>query len=215
MNDAPRALRPEANWPAAFPTRLAGDVARVLEAVPPDRYPANQSFTVDVRGEVLVVPERFNADEPGPAALQALTPSERLVLHCLYTRHGDGYVRQRHVEQILTSDEPCVVPYVIRLVGEYVLEIVEAIGRGLPGLATPGSPQRRLYGEFIASNPAFFARTERRVVSYWSCYYRWRHPSFDTYPGGILLATLRACAEEQTGRPLPHHTPLTRSSRAN
>lgn len=71
--------------------------------------------------------------------------------------------------------------------GEYVLEIIEAIGRGLPGLAVPGSAQRRVYGEFIALNPAFFARTERRVVSYWSCYYRWKYGAFGVYPGCDLL----------------------------
>jgi hypothetical protein len=61
---------------------------------------------------------------------------------------------------------------VVQPVGEYVLEILEAVHGGLPELDTPRSAHRLLYGAFIARNPSFFARTERRVVTYWSCYYR-------------------------------------------
>jgi hypothetical protein len=101
-----------------------------------------------------------------------------VILHCLYSRHGDGMVRQRHLEQIIPSGEPWVVPFVVQLVGEYVLEILQAIRNGVPDLATPGSAPRLLYGEFVARNPSFFARTERRVVSYWSCYHRHQYPAY-------------------------------------
>ena len=77
----------------------------------------------------------------------------------------------------------------------------------LAGLAVPGSAERRLYGEFITRNPAFFARTERRVVSYWSCYYRWKYPVFGAYPGGALMEAFRAAASEQLGARWPRHTP--------
>lgn len=95
----------------------------------------------------------------------------------------------------------------MQLAGEYVLEILEVISRGLPGLSTPDSAQRRIYGEFIARNPAFFARTERRVVSYWSCYYRWKYGEFGIYPGSALLEAFRTAVVEQVGQPWPRHTP--------
>ena len=110
-------------------------------------------------------------------------------------------------EEGVASGEPWVVPFVGQLAGEYGLEILEAIARGLPGPAGPGSAQRRLYGEFIARNPAFFARTERRVVSYWSCYYRWKYGAFGTYPGCVLLEAFRAAVVEQVGAQWPRHTP--------
>ncbi|MEW2522947.1 hypothetical protein [Actinacidiphila alni] len=100
-----------------------------------------------------------------------------------------------------------MVPFVVQLAGEYVLEILEAIGRGLPQLAVPGSAQRRLYGEFVARNPACFARTERRVVSYWSCYYRWKYEMFEAYPGCVLLEAFRDAVVEQVGARWPRHTP--------
>lgn len=90
-----------------------------------------------------------------------------MIWHCLYSRHGEGRVRQRYLAQMVASDEPWVVPFVVRLAGEHVLEIIKAIGRALPGLTFRGSAERRVYGGFLARNPASFARTEWRVVSDW------------------------------------------------
>ncbi len=104
-------------------------------------------------------------------------------------QHLAALVRQRHLEQVVRSHEPWVVPFVVQLVGEYVVEILEAIRRGISDVATAGSAQRLLYGEFIARNPSYFARTERRVVSCWSRYYRPEYPAFGAYPGCPLLTT--------------------------
>ncbi|WP_405721014.1 hypothetical protein OG607_09050 [Streptomyces sp. NBC_01537] len=192
---------------AAFPTRLASDVQSVLAVMPEARLAPMMPFEVEVQGETVVIPSRIYNEEPGADLKRPLAGTQQVILHCLYSRHSDGRVRQRHLEQIVASGEPWVVPFVVQLAGEYVLEILEAIGRGLPELAVPGSAQRRLYGEFIARNPAFFARTERRVVSYWSCYYRWKYGAFGTYPGCVLLEAFRAAVVEQVGAQWPRHTP--------
>ncbi|MEV6655105.1 hypothetical protein [Streptomyces sp. NPDC051219] len=192
---------------AAFPTRLAGDVQRVLAVMPEARLAPMMPFEVEVQGETVAIPSRIYNEEPGADLEQPLAGTQQVIVHCLYSRHSDGRVRQRHIEQIVASGEPWVVPFVVQLAGEYVLEILEAIGRGLPGLAVPGSAQRRLYGEFIARNPAFFARAERRVVSYWSCYYRWKYGAFGTYPGCVLVEAFRAAVVEQVGAQWPRHTP--------
>jgi hypothetical protein len=192
---------------AAFPTRLVGDVQSVLAVMPETRLAPVMPFEVEVQGETVAIPSRIYNEEPGAGLERPLSGTQQMILHCLYSRHHDGRVRQRHLEQIVASGEPWVVPFVVQLAGEYVLEILEAIGRGLPGLAVPSSAQRRLYGEFIAQNPAFFARTERRVVSYWSCYYRWKYGAFGTYPGCVLLEAFRAAVVEQVGAQWPRHTP--------
>jgi hypothetical protein len=191
----------------AFPSQLAGDVRSVLTAVPVARLAPLEPFQIEVEGETVAIPSRIYNEEPNADLAPSLTGTQQVILHCLYSRHNDGWVRQRHLEQIMESSEPWVVPFVVQLAGEYVLEILEAISRGLPGLAVPDSAQRRLYGEFIARNPAFFARTERRVVSYWSCYYRWKYGTFGTYPGCALLEAFRAAASEQVGAQWPRHTP--------
>ncbi|MER5947989.1 hypothetical protein ABT127_18225 [Streptomyces sp. NPDC001904] len=193
---------------AAFPTRLAGDVQSVLAVMPEARLAPMMPFEVEVQGETVAIPSRIYNEEPSvDSERPPLAGTQKVILHCLYSRHSDGRVRQRHVEQIAASGEPWVVPFVVQLAGEYVLEILEAIGRGIPELRVPGSAKRRLYGEFIARNPAFFARTERRVVSYWSCYYRWKYGAFGTYPGCVLLESFRAAVVEQVGAQWPRHTP--------
>lgn len=205
MTDADSALM------AAFPSQLAEDARAGLAVMPESRLPPASPFSVDVWGGVVAVPYRIYNDEPPASAEISLTPRQRVVLHCLYSRHSDGLIRQRHVEQILSTCVPWVAPFVVRLVGEYVLEILKVIRSGLPDLATSRSPHRFLYGDFIARNPSFFAQNERRVVSYWSCYYRRQHPVFAAYPGCSLLVSLRASASERTGSPWPRHTPPGRT----
>ena len=75
------------------------------------------------------------------------------ILHCIYSRHHDGFVRQRHIEAVLDSTHPWVIPYVIQLIGEYVIEIVQAVQRSLGDLRT-GDPRRAQYRHFVRSNPA-------------------------------------------------------------
>lgn len=96
-----------------------------------------------------------------------------------------------HLEQIVASREPWVDPFVVRL----------------PGLAVPGSAP----WEFIARNPAFFARTERRVMSYWSCYYRWKYAVLGTYPGRALMEAFRAIGTRGRAVAAPHATPRRRA----
>ncbi|MEE1672029.1 hypothetical protein RCR19_42205 (plasmid) [Streptomyces sp. WAC07094] len=192
---------------SAFPSRLASDVRSVLAVVPDGRLSSADPLNVEVWGETVTIPYRIYHDEPNADVVRSLPGIQQVILHCLYSRHCDGRVRQRHLEQIVWLDEAWVVPFVVQLAGEYVVEILEAIYRGLPGLGVPDSVQRGLYGEFIARNPAFFASTERRVVSYWSCYYRWKYPEFGTYPGSSLAEAFRAAASERAGAPWPRHTP--------
>ncbi|MFI6115677.1 hypothetical protein [Kitasatospora sp. NPDC051164] len=146
-------------------------------------------------------------DELPTDAVASLSPRQRLLLHCLYSRHWDGLVRQRHLEKVVGCTDPWVVPFVVQLVGEYVLEILIVICDELRDLAAPGARGHLAYGQFIADNPAFFARTQRRVVSYWSCYYRGAYASFRGYPGCTLLDLLRSAASDSAGHPWPNLAP--------
>ena len=59
---------------------------------------------------------------------------------------------------------------------------------------TPAGVRIRDMDAWRAYQSAVFARTERRVVSYWDCYYRWKYPVFGTYPGSILAEAFRSAA---------------------
>ncbi|WP_075025745.1 hypothetical protein [Streptomyces mirabilis] len=192
---------------AAFPAELADDVRAVLAVTPAPRHWPVAPFSVVVQGQQLSIPGRLYNDEPPPELVASLSSRQRQVLHCLYSRHCDGRVRQLHLAQIVSSADPWVVPFVVQLVGEYVLEILVDICDELRDLGAAGDGLRLAYGEFIVANPAFFARTQRRVVSYWSCYYRTAFQSFRGYPGCTLLDLLRSAAADSAGRPWPSLAP--------
>jgi len=178
----------------AFPASRAKEVAEAVAVMPPAEYGPLGSYSVRVQGEPLEIPMRIYNPEPPGDLERGLSTTQRTVLHCLYTRHHDGFVRQRHLQQTIASEEPWTVPFVVQLIGEYVLEIVIDIRDALTDLDVLGSSQQMRFGAFIAENPAFFELTSQRVMSYWNCYYRDRQRS--TYPGFSLLSSLRTAAEQ-------------------
>jgi hypothetical protein len=86
------------------------------------------------------------------------------LLDCLFTRHHDGIVRQKHLALIICSHNIWVPCFVVLLVGEYVVEILQVIQENLTHLETS------TYADYVRANPEFLALTEQRVISYWDCY---------------------------------------------
>lgn len=80
--------------------------------------------------------------------------------------------------QILESEQDWVPPFVIQLLGEYVLEIILLLNSRLQDLRKPN------YLRFLNENPIFLDLTRSRVVSYWDCYYRrGKFPRLQEYVG--------------------------------
>lgn len=75
-------------------------------------------------------------------------------------------VGQKYLARIIPLAHAWIPPFVVQLLGEYVIEIIQLIERNL------GSLDVNLYAQFLKSNPEFLALTEQRVMSYWDCYYR-------------------------------------------
>ncbi|WP_235558147.1 GNAT family N-acetyltransferase [Sphaerimonospora mesophila] len=193
--DEPRRTEPtglDASLTCAFPDALAGDVTAVVDALPIAGHSPMTSFRAIVGDDRLTIPGRIYHPEPAPETLGRLSPLRCTILHCLYTRHHDGHVRQRHLRKIVGSLEPWVLPYVVHLIGEYVVEILTDIHTALGDLTTPGSPVRQAYGRFLADNPELLALIERRVTSYWACHHRWAFPRLAGHPGHLLVTAMRA-----------------------
>lgn len=117
------------------------------------------------------------------------------------TRHGNGFIRQRYLEKIIRSGNAWIPPFVLRLTGGYVIEILDVIDSNLIHL------DRALYGHFVWWNPEFIALTEKRVMSYWNEYHRplrntvltSDHPKFERedYVGFRLMRFFKSLAQEQ------------------
>lgn len=170
----------------AFPAALNEDVERVGEVLPCpilDREP-NGIGPIFLSGERIKIPDRVYYPEIQYSHRTDLTEIQRCMLSCIYTRHYDGLVREKQIGSLLGIDRLWVQPFIIQLIGEYVIEIVEFIDRNKASLAVP------CMSAFIEENPDFMELTTQRAISYWNCYYRGRFPKKENYPGLRLLRHL-------------------------
>jgi hypothetical protein len=171
----------------SFPLALRDDVRNALSLVPEDRYSHNWAFfSLRLGAKLLSIPYRIYVDPPFLQRVR-LTGTQSRLLDCLFTRHRDGFVRQRHLVRIIRSQDMWVPCFVVPLVGEYVVEILQLIQENLPYLDTP------LYADFVRANPRFLELTEKRVISYWGCYYRTIPKR--AYPGFLILDFLKSLAK--------------------
>ena len=137
-----------------------------------------ESFAVTLNNELVEIPYRVYFEEPNE---KNLTKTEFLILNCLFTRHSDGFIRQKSLERILPFDEYWITPFVIKLLGEYVIEILFTIENNLNDKILDN------FIHFSKENPEFLETTKRRIVSYWNCYYRTQFPNIENYVGFKIL----------------------------
>jgi hypothetical protein len=136
---------------------------------------------VSSQGEALVIPHRIYLPPPGEVDLRGLHGA---VVACVHTRNQDGRVRERFLRRLLQSPEPWVPPFVVQLIGEYVIEIIDVVAARKELLASPS------YVQFASENAGFLALTRQRVTSYWNCYYRHQWPRLVDYVPLQLIDSL-------------------------
>jgi len=170
----------------AFPRYLVADVDAALAVIPlaQHRPSVDDIGPVVVDGEAVHIPARIYSAEPEPTAVASLSELSQAVLSCLFTRHHDGFVRQRQVRRLLSVEGPWIPPYVLQLIGEYVVETVEVLLQDVERL------RHQRYSAFAVANDGFIRCIRQRVISYWDCYYRARYPRFRDYPGLQVMNAL-------------------------
>ena len=183
----------------AFPARLAPVVTSVVQSLPAARLAPSRPVTASnsrawaalvVAGEPVVIPYRIYNPAPPPHYSSRLSRTEQVVAAAIYSRHHDGLVRQRALGTLLDFDEPWTAPFVVQLLGEYVIHICADIEK-FTRSALPARPaMQNSLAAFLRQNPCFAELTRQRAVSYWSCYYRALHASRDTYPALTALSRL-------------------------
>lgn len=113
-----------------------------------------------------------------------LTDTQKNIISCFYTRHCDGFIREQNLKRIIHVEHEWAAPYVIQLIGEYVIEILQFIFENL------SENNISIYKKFINENPGYYKLTRQRVISYWDCYYRWRYKYQKDYVGFKILEIL-------------------------
>ena len=140
-------------------------------------------------GSMVRFPYRiyFEDDE---YAYSILDDIEKAIYDCIYTRHCDGHIREKHLERLLSIKmQEWFMPYLLRLSSEYVVEIVELIYKEIKG-----RDNQRIQ-IFCHNNPLLLKRAYTRMTSYWECYYKNQYPEFKSYVGRKLF---RECFSPHT-----------------
>jgi hypothetical protein len=147
---------------SSFPANHSKDCAKIAGILPVQHLTFHLSSVdfVAIRGEKTNIPSRIYFPEVNPNTISSLTPIQYSMLCCLYTRHHNGFVRQKYAEKCITLTDPWIPPYILQLLGEYVLEIIVMIQQHSNQILTP------LHFNFIKENPDFIRRTTKRIVSY-------------------------------------------------
>lgn len=119
---------------------------------------------------------------------------KRLVL-CYFLAHQNGYIRQKSLRELLATGKLLEheIPYIMALLGSYVIEIIDDIFENFELLLEAG------LSEFICLNPQFTMTIEGRLSSYWGEYYQ--HISKRDYSGfkiqRILKKTRKSCIDNK------------------
>ena len=137
-----------------------------------------------LNGEQLSIPYRVYLLEPEPDRISVLTNLQQLILSAILSRSSNGFVREKCVSKLLQSDEPWIPPFVLQLLGEYVLPIIRVVEDHSAVLKRPE------YRRFLIENPAFFHLLKQRITSYWNCYYRAMFPRLRDYPAFQIAESL-------------------------
>ena len=174
-----------------FPAALQPTAQALLDLLSlGELSPPSPGFNVRVNGEPLSAPARtYHSARRLEATIARSGGDARTLALCLGTTNWNGHVREECVRQLLMDlDRAWAVPFVVQLVGEYVIEIVDVIESALPLVNS------RHFGEFVRENSAFMATTRHRVTSYWDCYFRQRFPALRDYPGFVALEAIERMA---------------------
>lgn len=172
----------------SFPSYLRKDIEIICEinALKLSLIHDSGTFNVMVKNEELCIPDRIYLIDNNN--FDKYTETQRHILYCYYTRHHDGFVREKYLKKVIKLNKDWVIPYVIKLLGEYVIEILNVIYQDLENIDVS------LYKEFIENNMDFYVLTTQRVVSYWDCYYRWLYKYRKDYVGFKILNLINTSA---------------------
>ena len=115
-----------------FPNNLRDDVVKVTGLLPQKTYhnvaidETQQTVEYLQGGQVIKFPYRNYYMDISDHYIDTLSVKQKMILHCIYTRNCDGYVRQKHLKSLLLMNyEDWAIPYIVKICDEYVVEIIE------------------------------------------------------------------------------------------
>lgn len=171
-----------------FPNYLRDDVTTVVGLIP---HKTDNKVTVGVSedtiqyildNKVVRFPYRTYFIDISDEVKEILSQRQKMILHCMYSRSCDGFVRQKHIFSLLQMDyEDWAIPYIIKVCDEYVVEILEMTYDILKEQDT------ERIKSFCLENIVPFCKSYNRMISYWNEFYRYKYNNSQKYIGRKLF----------------------------
>ncbi len=166
-----------------FPDFLCADVEKVLNIMPLTDEIYIDSFGQPYKiengiygelteiklttGEVTFFIYRIYFHEPIPELENELTETQKQILNCIYTRHHNGYIREKRLKSLFGFDHEWILPYKLQLLGEYVIEILFELDKHITDVNI------QQYKQLTLNNRKYWEQTKSRMGSYWNEHYRY------------------------------------------
>lgn len=169
----------------SFPKELKHDVEVVTNFLNSKKlrvhsYIENEIF---INKESIYLPSRIYTAENLKTSEINLTKKQQTILNCLYLTHNDGYLRQEKLKLLKDNFEDFVIPFKMKILGEYVMEILTDLEKHIDEKSIKD------FVFFISQNPNYWKLTKNRIVSYWGEYYK-RKCKLEDYVGQNIMNLL-------------------------
>jgi len=173
----------------AFPISLQNDSREVIAIMPKKTYNNVRIGTSEeyVKYSLNDVPIRFPYriyynEISDDGIIYQLSEQQKMILHCIYSRSCNGFVRENHIKSLLTMPyEDWAIPFIVKVCDEYVVEILEIVYKML----TEEDTERMK--AFCAENRIMFCKSYAQMTSYWNEFYRDKYYHFKDYIGRKLF----------------------------
>lgn len=117
-----------------FPKYLRDDLSKMIGLIPIKTYSdisigsSQQNVQYIQDGLNIEFPHRIYYVDISDEDLNKLGLQQKMILHCIYSRSCDGFVRQKHLKSLLLMDYAnWAIPYIVKICDEYVVEILEMV----------------------------------------------------------------------------------------
>ena len=118
----------------AFPSCLEENLNWIIQIMPQTTFNNVSVATSDnvveyiIKNNVVAIPYRMYLLDISDVEYEKLTQTQKQILCCIYTRSCNGYIREKYLRKLLDMPiEHWVIPFVIKLCDEYVIELIEII----------------------------------------------------------------------------------------
>ena len=172
----------------AFPSDLEENINSVIETMPQTTFNNVRFATSDdvieysIKNHMIAVPYRTYLLDISDVEYEKLAQTQKQIRCCIYTRSCNGYIREKYLRKLLDMPiERWVIPFVIKLCDEYVIELIEIIYDKLK------ERDNTDIQDFCLKNKITISKSYARMASYWNEYYRGYELNFKKYIGRKLF----------------------------